>query len=225
MVTDGKIERQVEEESLSVDRTILINRRAHADLLKKLKLREVQLESERLELWEKSFIRWRSLKAKFKIDQFKLRLATDEFAAPPQRQSMLHALQGDQERTYQTLTEQYSKLQSILPPSHFSESVATRWGTHLKIIANEWLERVVRHCGRLKEQEVEIDKNAQGLYVLLEEDVRKYEENPTDSTVASLQVSELMSFIGWQSYLLSGKASTSTGDRGTVLHAAYHQFN
>ena len=73
----------VEEESIALNQTVLTNRQAHADLLRRLKTREVAQQATWRDGWEADLERWRLLRMRHTLDAFCARMRSAEFADPP----------------------------------------------------------------------------------------------------------------------------------------------
>lgn len=91
-----QIERLVEEESLALNQTVLTNRQAHADLLARLKTREVAQQATWRDGWEADLERWRLLRMRHTLGAFCARMASAEFADPPERNAELGAVKREE---------------------------------------------------------------------------------------------------------------------------------
>lgn len=88
----------MEEESLGLNQTVLSNRQAHAELIRRLKTREVEQQDTWRGAWEKDLERWRLLRMRHTIDAFQARMRSPEFADPPERNEHLAMIKRDEVR-------------------------------------------------------------------------------------------------------------------------------
>jgi hypothetical protein len=92
------VERLVEEEAMGLNQTVLSNRQAHAELLRRLRTREVEQQDTWRGAWEKDLERWRLLRMRHTIDAFQARMRSPEFADPPERNEHLASIKRDEVR-------------------------------------------------------------------------------------------------------------------------------
>jgi hypothetical protein len=92
------VERLVEEESLGLNQTVLSNRQAHAELILRLRTREVEQQDTWRGAWEKDLERWRLLRMRHTIDACQACIRSPEFADPPERNEHLAMIKRDEVR-------------------------------------------------------------------------------------------------------------------------------
>lgn len=113
-VSEGDVESILEKESLSLNLDILSNRRAYADLVKRLQVQEVELEKKRREEWVAGLCRWRVLRTHQAMKSLRAIIESPDFAEPPERLALYSFLRESQSNAYESIVRHIHHVSNLL---------------------------------------------------------------------------------------------------------------
>ena len=104
-ISEGEIQRAVEAEAMKLNREVLKNQRTYADLMRRLKTREIDLEKQKIEEWRAAMEQWRALRTNHTIKTFTDRIESTEFTEPADRLRLFEELRQDQLKAHDNMLE------------------------------------------------------------------------------------------------------------------------
>jgi cation transport regulator ChaC len=170
----GELERYAAAETMALNKASIEDRRGMAELLRRLRVREVEKERFERAAWVAALEKWRNLRTDHSINVFVQRIRSDEFADPPARHALVRDLAEEQGKSHASLTEQVSHLQSLLPPVSMSTDAIQGWRAGLAMLHEAWDAAIGRSVSRLKEAEAALQTSALEAFEVLKLDVARY---------------------------------------------------
>ncbi|KAG1660824.1 hypothetical protein FOA52_010249 [Chlamydomonas sp. UWO 241] len=185
-LSEGEVERILERESLALNLAILNNRRAYAELVKRLQLSEVEAERAHRQEWERGLSRWRILRTHHAMKVFNERILSSEYTEPAARLHAFDALRDRQRVAFASVVQHVQQASGLTPP-HMSFARVSEWRAGGEKLHGRWLSEVAGWMGELQRQEDGIEGTVQGQLGQLVEEVlayRGYEEEELRALVA-----------------------------------------
>ena len=172
-VSAGEAGRVVEVGAQEANLTMLANRREHAELVRRLLVREVHLEKSCRERWEAGAMRWRQLRTDQEIARFKQMMESDAVVDPPALAGLFAELSHKQRRAHDAMVAHVRRAEALLPPQCTAEGVR-RWADEASRLACEWREAREGAMVHLTEAEAIVDMECAEAYQVLTEDVAHF---------------------------------------------------
>lgn len=91
------IEHIVEAEAFELNTEIITNKATHAQTVAQHQIRQIELETELLQKWEDTRVKWRNLRHEKALNDFRDHVASEEFTNPADRQSYMEEYRAGQE--------------------------------------------------------------------------------------------------------------------------------
>ena len=102
--TRGDVERFAAAETTELNKASVEDRRSIAELLRRLRVREIRRERDEKMAWEAATRRWREGKTNRAIERFLETIRDDRFADPPERRAALAELAEDQAAAHASIS-------------------------------------------------------------------------------------------------------------------------
>ena len=179
-ISEGEIQRAVEAEAMKLNREVLKNQRTYADLMRRLKIREIDLEKQKIEDWQAAMEQWRALRTNHTIKTFTDRIESTEFTEPADRLRLFEELRQDQLKAHDNMLEHIEMVTELLPPNAITPRSVQRWSDESTSDLDAWDAKAREGMGKVQDSEKALQEKAMRLYEELKADVRRYAAWPPD---------------------------------------------
>lgn len=170
-MSEGQVERLLEQEVLGLNCQALDRRRTAADLIKRLQVAEVEQDRSRRSQWEEGLRRWRGLRTQHAINTFNARICSPEFADPADRAGVMSETQAQQQTFFDGVMKRFGALRRCLPPN-LSTAAVQEWMTATTEFLAQWEAAIARATARLEAMDEALEARARELLEGLRGEVR-----------------------------------------------------
>ena len=172
-VSEGEVERILEKESLALNLDILSNRRAYADLVKRLQVHEVELEKKRREEWVAGLSRWRVLRTHQAMKTLREIIKSHDFAEPPERLALFSFLRERQSIAYESIVHHIHHVTHLAPP-YLSTKRVNGWLDEANRRLDVWSREASEILFKIASHEDKVEAAAQNHMASMLEQVLAY---------------------------------------------------
>lgn len=171
----GPIERYLEEQAFKENILLLNNRRAYADMLSRLRKREIELDLKARERWEERKHAWYLTLHDRAVAKCAATLLSPEYANPKKRDTLYGALRSQQVILYERRVNMWVDLQNLTPPDLTPEK-AQLWDQNLASLDAEQDVEHKQRCGAIRKFELEHFDKSQAVIDRMKEELKGYAE-------------------------------------------------
>lgn len=141
--------RYMEDECLATNETLIANKRYGADLIRKLKMSNLEKERKMFFQWENRVADWKRLKVELAISGFNKFMTCPGIAEPLNVQRAMNSLFAEQTKLNERRMELFALLKEMKPPGS-TKSAVFQWQTSLTSITEQLDDVHKRYYGILK---------------------------------------------------------------------------
>jgi hypothetical protein len=188
----GPIERYLEEQAYKENILLLNNRRAYADMLSRLRTREIELDLKARKRWEERKHAWYLTLHDRAVAKCHATLHSADYATPKKRETLYGALRSQQVILFERRINMWMDLQSLVPPD-LTIDKAKSWHKGVVELDKEQELEHKQRCGALRKFEKEHMDQSKGVILKMREELKAYAEMtdatmPTEEEVRSVLV-------------------------------------
>jgi hypothetical protein len=179
----GPIERYLEEQAYKENILLLNNRRAYADMLSRLRTKEIELDLKARKRWEERKHAWYLTLHDRAVAKCHATLHSFDYSAPKKRETLFGALRSQQTILFDRRINMWTDLHYLTPPQ-LSIEKAQAWHNNMVALDSEQEVEHKQRCGALRKFEKEHLDKSRGVIDKMKEELKAYAEM-TDATMPS----------------------------------------
>jgi len=179
----GPIERYLEKEAHKHNLVVLNNRRAYADMCKRLRRKEIERDKKARVRWEGRKHAWYLTLHDRAVAKCRATLLSKPYATPKKRDTLYGALRSQQTILFERRVNIWMDAQSLVPPDLTREK-AEQWSANMAELDKEQDLEHKQRCGAIRKFEMEHHLDSQKVIEALKKELKGYAEM-TDAPMPS----------------------------------------
>ena len=184
-ISDTSMQRLIEEVTHKANTTILKWRKTNADLVRRLHIRDIEMERARRLMSNDILIKWRRDRTNHAVAMFCKDLRSERFVRPVERTAVLEELTGFQDDCMLRVCAHLESATHLFPLKLRRQ--VDGWTGSCVALLSTWSESCAVSLGRVREVEALVQRRAEDHFAVLVDEVKRYGYIPGDKVHGFLE--------------------------------------